>query len=56
MQERKLGREEKHNLSNLSHTEAILGREVKGSPVGMIEVWSQYKRNFLKTNPVKCSY
>ena len=38
-------------VSNLAHTEAVLGREVKGSPPGMIEIWSQYKRN----NPVKCN-
>ena len=44
------GRSEEFNLSNLAYTEAILGREVKGGHVGMIEIWSQYKRNFLKEN------
>ena len=39
------------NLSNLAHTEAILGREIKNSVPGMIEIWSQYKRKFLKENP-----
>ena len=43
-----------NNISNLAHTEAVLGREIKGSPIGMIEVWSQYKINFLKENPFQC--
>ncbi|MCY4321943.1 MAG: transglycosylase SLT domain-containing protein [Bdellovibrionaceae bacterium] len=38
-------------VSNLAHTEAVLGREVKGSPLGIVEIWSQYKKN----NPVICS-
>ena len=42
------------DISNLAHTEAILGREVKNSPPGMIEIWSQYKREFLKENPNQC--
>ena len=44
----------KNDLSNLAHTEAILGREVKNSVPGMIEIWSQYKRDFLKQNPIQC--
>ena len=40
-------------VSNLAHTEAVLGREVKGS-VGMVEIWSQYKRKFLKKDPISC--
>ena len=42
-------------VSNLAHTEAILGREISGSPPGMIEVWAQYKKDFLKENPIQCS-
>ena len=41
-------------LSNLAHTEAVLGREVKNSVPGIIEIWSQYKREFLKQNPTQC--
>ena len=44
-----------YNLSNLAHTEAILGRETKNSVPGIIEIWSQYKREFLKENPNQCS-
>ena len=44
----------KNNISNLAHTEAILGREVRNSVPGMIEIWSQYKREFLKDNPTQC--
>ena len=40
-------------VSNLAHTEAVLGREVKGS-MGMVEIWSQYKRIFLKNHPITC--
>ena len=40
-------------VSNLAHTEAVLGREIKGS-VGMVEIWSQYKRKFLKKYPISC--
>ena len=43
-----------NDLSNLAHTEAILGREVKNSAPGMIEIWSQYKREFLKKNSNQC--
>ena len=47
----KRGRKLDNTLKNLAHTEAVLGREVKNSPPGMIEIWSQYKSNFLKNNP-----
>ncbi|MCZ0933151.1 MAG: transglycosylase SLT domain-containing protein, partial [Oligoflexia bacterium] len=40
-------------VSNLAHTEAVLGRELKGS-MGMVEIWSQYKAQFLKKHPVTC--
>ena len=41
--------------SNIAHVEAVLGREVKNSVPGIIEIWAQYKINFLKKNPVQCS-
>ena len=41
-------------VSNVAHTEAVLGREIKGS-VGIVEMWSQYKKNFLKHNSVSCN-
>jgi len=48
------GRSQKNNNSNLAHTEAILGREVQNSVPGVIEIWSQYKRDFLRDNPTRC--
>ena len=50
------GRGLNETLGNLAHTEAVLGREVKDSPPGMIEIWSQYKTQFLKDNPGQCSH
>jgi len=44
-----------NNFSNLAHTEAILGREVENSIPGIIEIWSQYKRDFLRENPQQCN-
>ena len=44
----------KNDLSNLAHTEAILGREVKNSVPGMVEIWAQYKREFVQQNPTQC--
>ena len=46
------GRKDSATLSNLAHTEAVLGQEVKGSPPGIVEFWSQYVKN--KT-PQECS-
>ena len=36
--------------SNVAHTEAVLGRRVKGSPPGMVEIWGQY----IKKNKPSC--
>ncbi|MDE0092096.1 MAG: transglycosylase SLT domain-containing protein [Oligoflexia bacterium] len=41
-------------VSNLAHTEAVLGREVKNSTPGMVEIWGQYKKQFLQKHPVTC--
>ena len=42
-------------ISNLAHTEAVLGRNVKTSAPGMVEIWAQYKNQFLKKNPKPCA-
>ena len=42
--ERGTGRKLSCTLSNLAHTEAVLGRNMKGSGISMVEIWSQYKR------------
>ena len=47
----KTGRRDSATLSNLAHVEAVLGREAKGSPPGIVEYWSQY----VKDNPKECS-
>ena len=47
----KTGRKNSATLSNLAHVEAVLGREAKGSPPGVVEYWSQY----VKDNPKECS-
>ena len=46
------GRQMKWIESNLAHTEAILGREIKNEKIshGMVEIWAQYKRK----NSVSC--
>ncbi len=38
------GREMKYTRSNVIHTEMVLGREVKGTPPGLVEVWGEYVR------------
>ena len=45
----KTGRKTVSTLSNLAHVEAVLGREAKGSPPGIVEFWSQY----VKEHPPK---
>ena len=40
-------------VSNLAHTEAVLGRELTGS-MGMVEIWSQYKTQFFKKYSSTC--
>ena len=42
------------SISNIAHTEAILGREVKNSPPGIIEFWSQYKKEYSKNRSLTC--
>ena len=44
------GREKLKTFSNIAHTEAVLGREVEGTPPGMVEIWSQY----IKENKPNC--
>lgn len=45
IQEAGTGRRISCTISNLAHTEAVLGRNVKDTPPGMVEIWSQYIRN-----------
>ena len=45
------GRKLSLTISNLAHTEAILGRNVKTPAPAMVEIWSQ----FLKKNEVSCT-
>ena len=49
------GRKLNCTISNLAHTEAVLGRNVKSSVPAMVDIWSQYKQKFLKNNKVNCS-
>ncbi len=41
-EERGTGRLLSCTISNLAHTEAVLGRNVKGSPASMVDIWSLY--------------
>ena len=43
-------------LSNVAHTEAILGREVATGHPSFVEIWHQYKEDFLEKNggSIKC--
>ena len=38
----KTGKAMRNTLSSLAHTETVLGREVKDTPPGIVEFWSQY--------------
>ena len=49
------GRRLSLTISNLAHTEAVLGRNVKSAAPGMVEIWSQYQTKFLKKNPSPCT-
>ena len=49
---RRGGRAFSNTISNIAHTEAVLGREVKGSPPGVVEFWEQYRKN--KTPAPSC--
>lgn len=50
----KSGRNIGKTISNLAHTEAVLGREVEGSPPGIVEYWEQYiKQHKPGTCPAK---
>ena len=43
------GRQIKFTISNVAHTEAVLGRSVQGASPAMVDIWSQYikdKKNF----------
>ncbi len=40
--EKRKGRAIRNTISNLAHTEAVLGREIQGSPPGVVEFWEQY--------------
>ena len=50
---RRSGRQVKLTLSNLAHTEAVLGRNIKNSS-GMVDIWAKYKQQFLADNQVSC--
>ena len=52
--EKGTGRKLNCTISNLAHTEAVLGRNVKSSVPAMVDIWSQYKQKFLKDNKVTC--
>ena len=39
---KKTGKAMHNTLSSLAHTETVLGREVKDTPPGLVEFWSQY--------------
>ena len=45
------GRSLQCTISNIAHTEAVLGSEVEGSPLGAVEYWDQY----IKQNRPDCS-
>jgi len=48
------GRTLDNSISNLAHTESVLGRNVGRSSASMVEIWTQYKIDFLKRNPISC--
>ena len=50
--ERGTGRKISCTISNLAHTEAVLGRNVKSSSPSMVDIWSQYIKK--KKNKVSC--
>ena len=52
---RATGRKLNLTISNLAHTEAVLGRNVNSSAPAMVEIWAQYKTEFLKRNKTLCS-
>ena len=47
----KTGRRLQFSISNLAHVEATLGREVQGSPPGLVNFWREYAR---KNKPESC--
>ena len=49
------GRLIRNTISNLAHTEAVLGRDVQSSSPSMVEIWSQYTSQFLKKNKKPCA-
>ena len=49
------GRRLNLTVSNIAHTEAVLGRNTKSSVPAMVEIWTQYKNEFLKRNNTPCS-
>lgn len=49
------GRRDSNTVSNLAHTEAVLGRNIQGSVPSMVEIWAQYKQVLLKKNAISCS-
>lgn len=44
------GRRNDFTVSNLAHTEAVLGRNVESSSPAMVDIWAQYRNN----NQVSC--
>ena len=46
----KTGRLHNNTLSNIAHTEAVLGREFETSYPPLVEVWAQYKEKFIEEN------
>ena len=43
---KKSGRDLGNTISNIAHTEAVLGREADKAPKGMVEYWSEYIRQY----------
>ncbi len=48
------GRQLKWTVSNLAHTEAVLGRSGEVSGLSMVNLWDQYTNKFLRENKNPC--
>ena len=43
-----------NTISNLAHVEAVLGRDVPGARPSLVDLWSQYTKNFIKRDSPQC--
>ena len=48
------GRKQSNTVLNLAHVEAVLGRDVPGARPSLVDLWSQYTKNFIKRDSPQC--